>query len=816
MSGRGDNAAVAHARPTLLDRATAAAPLALPAAASIFIVVMCHSFLFGAQSRPGDEMFHQANEHAVAVSLDEGRNPLSVQPILNGMPSLRMYQVLQSLASGFVQHVTGLRTLIVHNWLLILLFASTPWTYRRFFQAIGMAPMATSLGSLLLLASAGGFTNSFHSYIELGVCTQAGASVLLPLALASMARLLRTGGNPIPAGVLLALTLLAHAAFAMYAAFGGLLLLIVFPPRRLTGLLRFAAAPALALLLSAGWLVPFVAMQGDEIPLPEMVTRPRRQIWFNGLDPDEMARILVTGRFFDGCKNDGSEDDEVWIRMNMLRTEVPRFPYLSILVGAGAVIALLRFRRRSSRMLLAGLSVSLLVILGQDDLPILARLPLLSKTQIFRFTWFAELFGIGLAGAAVHEGGLLAARLARKVMPQAGTRILTGSLLIVASAAHLSSVAFVVSPMIDEWDTDEFDAVVELLDRAGEPDPVKRVAMNLPGRNQFKKSLIFAIETRGGYHTTSNHWGSIFSGNALLQCGALRTWWVAPGMARLMGVRYLMGDGKKVAKLLAAKKHRGQYEKLGDWSRYTAIQDLKASMLHSVNGPRILVVANEARWYLLTRDWIQRFHRKVERPKIPWLVRAPEEALTSKQVLDGIDAVMYLGDAQRGQTAKALAAIAASGKPLYLGAPIPGVDGTVLSGDDPHWRIGVAKELSRQRARLEIEPASGTAPPHTFRFRVQSTGTSLAVLSMMHFDNWSATLDGKDTPVLSTGPDLVAAIIPPGSHDLVFTYNDSPLEDGTLIASLTGWGAVSLFGLLTLSMGIARRRKRKDPPGTGS
>jgi hypothetical protein len=74
------------------------------------------------------------------------------------------------------------------------------------------------------------------------------------------------------------------------------------------------------------------------------------------------------------------------------------------------------------------------------------------------------------------------------------------------------------------------------------------------------------------------------------------------------------------------------------------------------------------------------------------------------------------------------------------------------------------------------------------------------ILSDAWYPGWQATLDGQPVPVLRANGMFRAVYVPPGQHEIIFTYRSKPFEIGT---------AISIACLLTTIIGLAIFRPKK-------
>jgi hypothetical protein len=217
------------------------------------------------------------------------------------------------------------------------------------------------------------------SYIRVGVYTQLWASVLFPLAFGASTAAIREGKRRAPAVVLTALTVLSHSLLGVM-----LLISLTLVPiaDRLAGRgSRGAWARTLELIfLAAGatsyWWVPMALTATFVTPEPWIGAELLRSY-----GPIKALGNLVSGRLLDYA----------------------RFPFITLLVFAGLVLAVLR---RSGALVLAGcgfLSALVLFFGAPGPAALLHLLPLLRNFPLERFVFMVHFFAVLLAAAALGE-----------------------------------------------------------------------------------------------------------------------------------------------------------------------------------------------------------------------------------------------------------------------------------------------------------------------------------------------------------------------------------------------------------------------------
>jgi uncharacterized membrane protein YfhO len=91
--------------------------------------------------------------------------------------------------------------------------------------------------------------------------------------------------------------------------------------------------------------------------------------------------------------------------------------------------------------------------------------------------------------------------------------------------------------------------------------------------------------------------------------------------------------------------------------------------------------------------------------------------------------------------------------------------------------------------------------PERVEILAESRGENVyLILSDAWYPGWQATLDGQPVPILRANGMFRAVHVPPGQHEIVFTYRSKPFEIGT---------AVSIACLLTTIIGLAIFRPKK-------
>jgi uncharacterized membrane protein YfhO len=90
------------------------------------------------------------------------------------------------------------------------------------------------------------------------------------------------------------------------------------------------------------------------------------------------------------------------------------------------------------------------------------------------------------------------------------------------------------------------------------------------------------------------------------------------------------------------------------------------------------------------------------------------------------------------------------------------------------------------------------------RLRVTSTGPALLVVASQVFPGWTATVDGKPTPIRPANLAMRAIAVPDGAHVVEFHYRPASFRLGLLLAIA---GVLALIGYAAAVLVTERRRR---------
>ncbi|MEN3039655.1 MAG: YfhO family protein, partial [Candidatus Kryptonium sp.] len=108
------------------------------------------------------------------------------------------------------------------------------------------------------------------------------------------------------------------------------------------------------------------------------------------------------------------------------------------------------------------------------------------------------------------------------------------------------------------------------------------------------------------------------------------------------------------------------------------------------------------------------------------------------------------------------------------------------------------------RVDIKIEPTSNNAYVELIKYQIQkiilkvnATGNNLLFLSETWYPNWKCYIDGKEVPVYKANYVFRAVVVPPGTHEIVFIYEDKEFELGSRISLFIN---ILILGALLVSL----------------
>ncbi len=339
-----------------------------------------------------DSVLHILALEQTVQALRTGHDPTDfwLAPIVMGYPLPHHYQhlayVFPALLYLPLQNV--LTVAQFYRWLLVVLWSIFPLSIYVSMRRFGFSTLAAGLSGLIasLLSSNGlyGFEAGSYAWRGFGLYTQLWAMIFMPLALGQGYAAIRDGQGFALSALLLAATLLSHLVMG-YITTLSLYLLVILPVlgspeearpetvgRRLARLLLILA---LCGLVTAYFFCPFLVDR----------TYLNRSVWeaqskYDSLGHQAVLDSLLRGETFDH----------------------DRLPILTVLIGVGLAIGILRWREEQSRFLVVLFGTWLLLYFGRPTWgALLDLLPLSHDLHLHRFSAGVHLAGIYLAGTAL-------------------------------------------------------------------------------------------------------------------------------------------------------------------------------------------------------------------------------------------------------------------------------------------------------------------------------------------------------------------------------------------------------------------------------
>jgi hypothetical protein len=808
-----------------------------PAIAAVLTLSSTYILLGPVLNRSGDNIYHLMSEYALAYAFRFGDDPFGPLGLEFGIPLLRFYQCLFYLMSVGLSIGLDLDLRFVHNLLIVLCFAASPFAYLYFLRKLGLSKWAASLGSMLSMVSVAAFGNSFEAYHQAGIVTQALGGLFFPLFMGNFIGMLRGENRAATTAFLFAVAFLSHAIMSVYAAFAGAFYFLVADVGLRRNWRRLMVFCLIGMSLVAFWVLPFLTHTYEKRAVPESIIRGRGVHWFTSVSRAELSTVLRTGRLLDDPPRKGGErdkDDIFMDKISIIGTLKTRPPVLTALTALGALVALLGLRRTSNRFLLGGFAFSLMLFAGPDDFRFINYLPFIKFIQTFRFTYLVEFFAFGLAAVGIEA-------VLRQLYNFARTRrrflryplIATWVLLIAIGLSWIGSeIIGLGQAHLLIRDPVKLDAMVDAMGSLKDRGYPFRADVQFPGRRKIRHGWLSAYD----YNAYCTHWKGVGPTPGYHLCTGLGGLKRNPNLYALAGIRWISGQGDDVKSTREAKDEEGDVlfellpngkDRRGKPNTWHSLLDTgRDHLLRPLLGRPVPVVCNDAQWIWLAKSWTTRYRGKLWDRDTPILMRVPAGTLATSGLTGQAPALMYLDHTQIDEDKAALTAFAGKGGVVVTPMAIPGVDAEP-AGQTSVWERLPAKmqrirsKRPQELEREELDPGFEVAEikryqprgrsHQLFAFDVDALEPLVLVLPTQLFQGWQAELDGKPHPLFATGPDLVGVRLPSGAHRLVFRWQMPGWHKATLVASLLA--LVLVVGIWAVAI-FRRARGRRRVKGT--
>lgn len=623
-----------------------------------------------------------------------------------------------ALAFGPDRAFFGMLYLLLISWPISVYVAARLLGWERW-----VAAGAAFVSPLLVSAPGYGFEAGSYTWSGLGLWSQLWAMWLLPLAWGLSWRAVR-GRKPsryAMAALLVGLTAALHFLTG-YLAFLALGVWVLIRPSELLRRLGRAAIVGIGALLIISWVV--VPLLLDSRWASQSQYRHMTTL-FDSFGARKVLAWLVTGQLFDAG----------------------RVPVISLLVAAGTVVCIARFRRdERARALLGVMLLSLLLFFGRPTLgPLLRLLPGSDDLLFHRYITGVHLAGILLAGVGGAWVGSRAIAIVLRLTPNLAPALTTVTVAMLGLGILLPCWA-------ERWAFDE---------NAGSWLRYQRTIDDTQGPGL--RSLVEEATTLGP--------GRIYAGSS--------TNW---------GLRYRIGRVPVYAALLAYDQ-----DAVGFVLRTTSLSsDLEAAFDDSSAAQYNLF---NVRYLILAAG---------RRPAVPatLLDQRNGNALWGVQTSGYLDVVDTVPPPIRADRTDLLArnerflgsSLLREGRyPTIAFAGQPAVLPTLQGGELPS---GPAGTVSFERDA----PSEGE-----FIARVVAYRPAMVVLKSSFDPRWKVTVDGITKAPQMIAPSFVGITIPAGQHSIAFQYQPFPRYDLLFVV-----GALALLSLWAGPILANRHVRRLD------
>ncbi|MBV8951044.1 MAG: hypothetical protein JOZ99_09230, partial [Actinobacteria bacterium] len=346
-----------------------------------------------------------------------------------GVPQFHVYQSLGHIIAAYVATIFGAATTV--QWILYLGLALWPlsvyWGARLFELDRWTAACAAAIAPLLMSITGYGYEHQSYIWRGNGLWSQLWAMWMLPLALPLCWRAVRRGKGYAIAALALGLTFAFHFLTG-YLAMAAMVVWILVSPREIGKRVARTAVVGAGALLAIAWVV--VPLLVDSRYAAQTMYN-RNTFWDDSYGARKILGWLFTGQLFDHG----------------------RFPVVTLLVGVGFAVCVVKFRRDERFRAIASVFVlSLVLFFGRATFgPLTKLLPGSDDLLMHRFISGVHLAGILLAGIG-------AAAIGRSLFALTG-KVRVPELRMVAPVALPVLFVLVLLPAIMQiWSFDRQDA----------------------------------------------------------------------------------------------------------------------------------------------------------------------------------------------------------------------------------------------------------------------------------------------------------------------------------------------------------------------
>ena len=380
-----------------------------------------------------DASYHFAMLRWARAVIDSGKLPLDGwYPNLGlGLAQFHHYQSLPHVIGAYVSLLSGTAT--AFYWALYLLLALWPISVYLCARWLGWdswtAAAAALVSPILISVSGYGYEHGSYTWRGYGTWSQLWGMWLLPLAWGLSWRAVKGVGSLALGAVAVALTVACHLLTG-YLALLSIGVWVLAAPAQFLSRVRRAVAVGMGALLVGSWVI--VPLLVDSAYAAPTRSGSGPTIFYDSYGAPQVIGWLVSGQLFD----------------------YGRLPFVSVLLGLGLAVCVVRFRRdERARAMIGAWILSLLLFFGRPTLgPLLKILPGSDDLPLHRYINGVHLAGILLAGIGAAWLGRWLFAMARRYAPVLKPALVTAGVAALAVAA-----------LYPAWDqvstTDQQDAV---------------------------------------------------------------------------------------------------------------------------------------------------------------------------------------------------------------------------------------------------------------------------------------------------------------------------------------------------------------------
>jgi hypothetical protein len=678
-----------------------------------------------------DSHLHFAMVRWARSQILEGRIPLDGWfPYLGlGYSQFRHYSSLPHILTAYVSLISDAAT--TYFWSVYLLLALWPISVYLGARLFGWdrwtAAGAALVAPLLVSASSYGYEQGSYTWYGYGLWAQLWGMWLLPIALGLSWRAVRGKGSYALAALAVSATIASHFLTG-YLALLAIGLWVVIAPRQVLPRLARSIILGLGALLVAAWtLVPII--QDDR--WRGTSEYGRGNTFDIGYGAPKVLGWLVTGQIYD----------------------LGRPAVVTVLVGVGLIVCLLRFRRdERARAVVALWLLSLALYFGSATLgPLVKLLPDSSALPWHRFIIGVHLAGLILAGIGGAWLGNQLMDLRRRFVP--------GLKPLVAAAAVISLAVVALYP---GWSQVSASDIVTAQARS-----IQQLYESTDGEDL--QVLIDRVKSLGGGRVYA---GGRWSWGQDYRIGYTPVYTVlsnedVDAIGLKLRVSSLMSDEE----ILFDETNPAQYD----------LFNVRYLILPSDRPPPIKATLIAARgrhtlWQVATSGYLE----VVDTTSPPIVEDGGNVASRT---------VNFLGSQQLARLQYPTVAFAGD----QAAAP------TLSPGAAPTQPAGLV-------VRQSSSPADGT-----FTGEIVANRLAVVLLKVSYDPRWRVTLDGVEVRPQMIAPALVGRTVAAGRHTITFQYVPDP--EYPLLLAL---GFLALVGLSLGPRLLERRRQAKasssEPP----